>query len=185
MLLIRTRADIVAKHIPGLVARFPTASALAARKLRDVELALRPLGLRWRARRLHELAKVIQEEHGGRIPSDMRALLKLPGVGPYVASSTLAALTGRRVVLADTNTVRVAKRVAGLNLEGDVRRRKDVQAAIAGLMSGPTVATDWLAVLDLAATICTIRDPACTKCPIRASCAYGRRRTGTTTRTLP
>jgi A/G-specific adenine glycosylase len=107
------------------------------------------------------------------VPLDLELLLCLPGVGPYIASATLAALTGRSVVLTDTNTVRVAKRVAGLNAQGDIRRRNDVQAAIGSLMGGRTKATDWLAVIDLAATVCLVRDPRCAECPIHRLCAYG------------
>jgi A/G-specific adenine glycosylase len=107
------------------------------------------------------------------VPLNLELLLGLPGVGPYVASATLAALTGRSVVLTDTNTVRVAKRVAGLNAPGDVRRRNDVQAAIASLMGGRTGAADWLAVIDLAATVCLPRDPRCAECPIHSLCASG------------
>jgi A/G-specific adenine glycosylase len=137
-----------------------------------VEQALRPFGLRWRAQRLHELATTLVARHGGRVPREIEALLQLPGVGPYVASATLATLTGRAVLLTDTNTVRVAKRVAGLTVEGDTRRRKDVQTAITSLLNGPSRASDWLAVLDLAATVCTVRNPRCSSCPINRFCAY-------------
>jgi A/G-specific adenine glycosylase len=100
----------------------------------------------------------------------MTALLSLPGVGPYVASATLAAVTGEEVVLVDTNTVRVAKRVAGLTLRGDIRRRREVRAAITALLGGPADISDWLAVLDLAATVCLPRDPKCARCPIEMDC---------------
>jgi A/G-specific adenine glycosylase len=115
---------------------------------------------------------VVTDKHHGQVPTDLNALLDLPGVGPYIASATLSALTGQRVLLTDTNTVRVAKRVAGLKMEGDVRRRKEVQVAIATLMDGPTRAADWLAVLDLAATTCTPRQPRCPSCPINSLCFY-------------
>jgi A/G-specific adenine glycosylase len=173
MLLLRTRADIVAKHVGAVIEEFPTPQSMAVADLSDIEHALRPFGLRWRARRIHETARVLATTFGGEVPLDLELLLGLPGVGPYVASATLAALTGRSVVLTDTNTVRVAKRVAGLNVPGDVRRRNDVQAAIASLMGGQTRAADWLAVIDLAATVCLPRDPRCAECPINSLCAYG------------
>lgn len=174
MLLLRTRADIVAKNIGALVQRFPTADAMASQGSESVEESLRPLGLRWRAHRLHQLARVIADDYGGRIPLERRALLDLPGVGPYVASATLSKLTGEKVLLTDTNTVRVAKRVAGLGLEGDVRRRKVVQRAIASLMNGPAGSVEWHAILDLGATVCLPRKPLCAECPIVSLCAFGR-----------
>jgi A/G-specific adenine glycosylase len=170
MLLLRTRAETVARWIDELLERFPTPESMARVEAEAVADAFRPLGLRWRARRLHDLSRVLVERHGGQVPLEMTALLSLPGVGPYVASATLAALTGKNVVLVDTNTVRVAKRVAGLDLQGDVRRRREVREAIAALLGGPAGADDWLAVLDLAATICLPRDPQCTQCPIERDC---------------
>jgi A/G-specific adenine glycosylase len=173
MLLLRTRADVVARCIPAIIERFPTPKAMAGASGQDVEDSLRPLGLRWRAHRLHELAGVIVETYRGRVPLVYQDLIALPGVGPYVASATLSALTGSAVFLTDTNTVRVAKRVAGLRLEGDVRRRKAVQAAIGLLLGGESVLVDWLAVVDLAATVCLPRRPHCEKCPICDLCRYG------------
>jgi A/G-specific adenine glycosylase len=174
MLLLRTKAAQVAAHVDGIVERYPTPNALATQRLQVAEKAFRPLGLRWRARRLHECARVIVGEYGGTVPLSLDELLQLPGVGPYVAASTLASLTGVKVVLIDTNTVRVATRVAGVRLLGDIRRRRAVREAIGSLLGGPALARDWLAVLDLAATVCLPRVPKCQICPIRRHCAYGK-----------
>jgi A/G-specific adenine glycosylase len=179
MLLLRTRADIVAKHIGALIQRFPTAEAMASEGLAAVEESLRPLGLRWRAHRLHELSRVIADSYGGRVPVERKALLDLPGVGPYVASATLSKLTGEKVLLTDTNTVRVARRAAGLRLEGDIRRRNVVQKAIASLMNGPVGVVEWHAILDLGATVCVPRNPLCPECPIVSLCTFGRHEVGT------
>jgi A/G-specific adenine glycosylase len=175
---LRTRAETVARHLPDLIERFATPDALAREEPHAVEEALRPLGLKWRARRLHELAEVIVANHRGQVPLTYDELVQLPGVGPYVASTTLAASTERPVVLTDTNTVRVAARVSGLHLKGDIRRRKDVQHAISRLMNGPAELADWLAVLDLAATVCLPRNPRCFECPIGERCCVGSSRHG-------
>jgi A/G-specific adenine glycosylase len=172
MLLLRTRADIVARRIDEIIGRFPTPQAMANEDAWVIENSLAPFGLRWRARRLHELAQRIVTEHGGAVPLHMDALLDLPGVGPYVASATLAALTGRPVLLTDANTVRVAKRVAGITAQGDLRRRNDVQSAVASLLGGRATAADWLAVIDLAASVCAPRKPKCHECPIHRLCTY-------------
>lgn len=173
MLLLRTRANVVARRIPAIIERFPTPAAMADSNGHDVADWLRPFGLRWRAQRLHELAVVIVEKHRGHVPLIYDDLVALPGVGPYVASATLSALTGSPVLLTDTNTVRVANRVAGLRLEGDVRRRKAVQTAIGVLLAGESILADWLAVVDLAATVCLPRRPHCDICPICELCEYG------------
>jgi A/G-specific adenine glycosylase len=173
MLLLRTRAEIVAKRIDEIIRRYPTPAAMATEDSGVVEDSLGPFGLRWRARRLHELAQRIVTVHRGDVPVDLDSLLDLPGVGPYVASATLAALTGRPVLLTDTNTVRVAKRVAGITALGDLRRRSDMKLAVNSLLGGRANAADWLAVIDLAATVCRPRNPKCHECPIRQLCTYG------------
>jgi A/G-specific adenine glycosylase len=176
MLLLRTRRGTVARLVPSLVERFPTPERMANEDLESVDAALRPLGLRWRALKLHQLALSIVKEHGGLVPFDFDALTELPGVGPYVASATLSALTGQKVLLTDANTVRVAQRVAGLRLKGDVRRRKEVQLAISLLLGGKSTIDDWFGILDLAATVCRPVDPRCTSCPILSLCVSGRER---------
>jgi A/G-specific adenine glycosylase len=134
---------------------------------------LRPFGLVWRARKLHDCARVIVRDHGGEIPVDHEALLALPGVGTYVAAAVMTVVDDRRVVLVDTNTVRVATRVAGLYRAGDIRRRADVREAIEDLLGGAVLASDWWAVIDLSATLCRPRDPKCGECPLRGACSFG------------
>jgi A/G-specific adenine glycosylase len=177
-LLRRTRAEQVASLLPRILAEFPTPNSMAVAPLQDVQYALAPLGLRFRAAQLQQSAAIIVSTHDGQVPLDLDALMELPGVGPYVAAATLSMLTRRRVILTDTNTVRVAKRVSGVTRPGDIRRSKDLQSAIHDLLGGPATARAWWAVIDLAATICTPRNPDCTNCPIADLCITGSERTG-------
>jgi A/G-specific adenine glycosylase len=173
MLLRRTRAEQVAAHLPRVLSSYPNPGVMAAASMSEVRAALRSLGLVWRADTLKEAAEIIDREHAGCVPLDESALLSLPGVGPYVAYSLLARFTKQRVVLTDTNTVRVAVRVNGLSLRGDVRRRIRTQEALRGLLGGTATAADWWAVLDLAASTCTPRNPRCSRCPIVDHCLTG------------
>jgi A/G-specific adenine glycosylase len=173
MLLRRTRAEQVAKHLPAVLKRYPGPSDLAAATVAEVEDALRPFGLYWRARTLRSAASLLAQQFAAEIPRSIDELLELPGVGPYVAAATVAALSGEDVVLVDTNTVRVATRVAGLARRGDIRRRSDVRDAVRALLGGRAPAASWWAVLDLASAICSPKTPACPDCPIRDLCATG------------
>lgn len=173
MLLRRTRADQVARNLPRVLERYPGPKEMASASLADVEATLKPFGLYWRARTLHAAAARIVAEHSSAVPHSVEELVLLPGVGPYVAAATVAALADEDVVLVDTNTVRVATRVAGSYRAGDIRRRRDVQQAIHNLLGGPAPALAWWAVLDLAAAICTAGQPTCSACPIRDLCLTG------------
>ncbi len=174
MLLRRTRAAQVQQYLPGILASFPDAASMARAPIKLVRERLRPLGLTWRADSLKAAAEVITLEMAGEVPLTPEGLMKLPGVGPYVAFSTLAALTNADVVLTDTNTVRVALRVTGVEPRGDVRRRKATREAIRDVLGGPAPAADWWAVLDLAANTCRARAPLCPVCPIQPLCSTGR-----------
>lgn len=173
MLLRRTRADQVARQLPLIFDRFPTLEAMAESDWRSVQQALRPLGLRWRAKNIHACARELLQRHGGQVPLDAAALLALPGVGPYVARATVAALAGDQVVLVDANTVRIAGRVAGIDVRGDVRWRRDVRQSVEDLLGGEAKARAWWAVLDLAAEVCVVGTPRCELCPIRQLCVTG------------
>lgn len=174
MLLRRTRAEQVAKHLPVILSEFPTPSHLARATWPRVERMFRPMGLTWRTRTLHQAAKKIISRHAGDLPLKEEELRALPGVGPYVAAITMAGIAGRPVVLTDTNSVRVACRVRGIPLTGDIRRRRDVQIAIHDLLGGPAKARDWWNVFDLAQQVCLPANPHCTACPIAVHCITGK-----------
>lgn len=174
-LLRRTRADQVDHRIGEVLAKYPTPEAMARVATDAVRADLRSFGLQWRADNLAATARIITGDHGGRVPTDVDSLLALPGVGPYVAAATSAAVEGTSVFLVDTNTVRVATRVMGIYRRGDIRRQREVIAAVASLLHGPAPATDWWAVLDLGALICVPLEPRCTQCPIRADCVTGEK----------
>ena len=108
------------------------------------------------------------EHHGGAFPDDLDGLLALPGVGPYTARAVLAFAFERDVGVVDTNVGRVLARRAGR-----ASRRREVQAAADA--AGPP-GEGWAhnqAMLDLGATVCVARRPACERCPVLATCAWG------------
>ena len=173
-LLRRTKAAQVEHRIGEVLAKYPRPQVMAEAPREQVRQDLRSFGLRWRADNLADTSRVITDTLGGNVPTRVDVLMTLPGVGPYVAAATSATVSDSEVSLIDTNTVRVATRVAGVWAKGDIRRRAEVIAAVDDLLGGTAPAKDWWAVLDLAALICTVRDPRCHQCPLRPSCAFGR-----------
>jgi A/G-specific adenine glycosylase len=164
----------VEHRIGEVLAKYPTPQAMAHASQEAVRADLLSFGLTWRADNLAASARVITREHDGQVPTDTDALLALPGVGPYVASATVAAVEGTSVLLIDTNTVRVATRVSGIHRRGDIRRQRDVIGAVESLLGGAALARDWWAVLDLGALLCTPLNPRCNGCPIQADCLTGQ-----------
>jgi A/G-specific adenine glycosylase len=166
-MLQQTQVARVVPRYAAFLERFPTAAACAAAPLADVVRAWAGLGYNRRAVDLHRLATAVVERHGGRLPADVAALLALPGVGAYTARAVLAFAFGADVGVLDTNAARVLARTAGRRLAA--REAQDRADALVPAGDG------WAwnqAVLDLGATVCTARTPACTACPVTASCAW-------------
>lgn len=156
------------------LARWPDPAALAAEPPAEAIRMWGRLGYPRRALRLRECAVAVVERHGGRVPSDLEALLALPGVGSYTARAVAAFAYGQRHPVVDTNVRRlVARAVAGLPDAGPATRPADLVATADLLPNEPArAARASAAFMELGALICTARSPRCADCPLAAVCAW-------------
>jgi A/G-specific adenine glycosylase len=156
------------------LARWPTPAALAAGTPGEAVRAWGKLGYPRRALRLHECARALVERHGGEVPSDVDALLGLPGVGAYTARAVAAFAFGQRQPVVDTNVRRVVARAfTGQRETGPPSTARDLAAVEALLPAAPAVAARAsVALMELGALVCTARQPRCGECPLRLSCAW-------------
>lgn len=168
LMLQQTQVARVLPRFDGFMARWPTPAACARAPLSEVVQAWSGLGYNRRAVNLHRCAQLLVERHGGLLPDDLDALLKLPGVGPYTARAVLvfAFEVGGHGVL-DTNAARVLARWQGRSLSP----REAQAAADAAVPDG--LAWAWnQAILDLGATVCRARQPRCHECPVASTCSW-------------
>jgi A/G-specific adenine glycosylase len=108
-------------------------------------------------------------EHGSRFPADEAALRKLPGIGAYTAAAIAAIAFGRRAVVVDGNVERVVARLH--TVEQSLPQARPAIRALTDAMTPKEVPGDFAqAMMDLGATICTPRNPACGICPLREGC---------------
>ena len=150
------------------VDRFPDATACAAAPRGEVIALWAGLGYNRRAVQLHGAAGVICTRHHGQVPDRLADLLELPGVGPYTARAVLAFAFERDTGVVDTNAARVlARAVAGRALD-----RVEAQNLADGIVPPGRAWPHNQAMLDLGATYCSTRRPACLRCPVAASCAW-------------
>jgi DNA (cytosine-5)-methyltransferase 1 len=169
LLLTRSRpeqADAVFDQLRRLA---PTPTDLL--KLKHPEVALTEIGVSERAGNLVDVADQLVERFGGAVPEDDMDLRTLPGVGDGVCTAVLTFGFGRRQVLLDRTTARVAGRVSG---NEDTRRfqlRLDLHR-FAG-STGADAAFNR-ALLDLGREICQPERPRCAICPVSQDCATGR-----------
>ncbi len=152
------------------LALFPNPSACAAAPLGEVLRLWQGLGYNRRARNLHRAAVAVVERHGGRIPPGLDDLLALPGVGAYTARAVQAFAFEQDVGVVDTNAGRVlARAVAGRPVTAaEAQRLVDAMVPVGG---------GWVfnqALLDLGASVCVSRAPACGVCPIQRRCRWAR-----------
>jgi A/G-specific adenine glycosylase len=172
-MLQQTTVATVKPRFAAFVARFPTLEALAAADERDVLHAWQGLGYYRRARALHACARAIVERHGGEVPGEETALLGLPGIGPYTASAIRAIVHGAPSVPVDGNVLRVMARLHGVEtpLPAAVPELRDLAAGLSCADRPGQVAQ---ALMDLGATVCRPRRPACLVCPWRPACRAHR-----------
>ena len=180
IMLQQTQVTTVLGYYARFLERFPTVAALAEAPVEDVLALWSGLGYYARARNLHRCAQVVAREHGGRFPGSAAALAGLPGIGRSTAAAIAAFCFGERVAILDGNVKRVLARQ--LAYERDLAQAAaekalwDIAAGLlpdapAGEPLHAAMAAYTQGLMDLGATVCTIRRPACDACPVAATCA--------------
>ena len=147
---------------------------MADAKLDVIRRFIRPLGLHYRANELIRLAKTLRKRHKGVVPTDLGALLSLPGVGDYAARAVLTFAYEKQVAMVDTNVARFLLRyfnLAGPKTQNPARSR-DLLALARGLLPAGRARDFNLAILDLCAAHCLASAPLCVRCPLQSRCAF-------------
>jgi A/G-specific adenine glycosylase len=166
-MLQQTRVDTVVPYYERFLARFPTLDALAAADEEDVLRLWAGLGYYARARNLKRAAEAVAREHGGELPREAEALASLPGVGRYTVGALRSIAFGERAALVDGNVRRVLSRLAGRRELADEDAWRLAEALVPAQEPG-----EWnQALMELGATVCTPRKPACLVCPVADFCA--------------
>lgn len=174
VMLQQTTVAAVAGYFLRFTSRWPTVADLAAADDADVMAAWAGLGYYARARNLLACARAVVADHGGRFPDGEAALRALPGIGDYTAASVAAIAFGRPAVVVDANIERVIARHRLIETPLPMAKR-EIRAALAPLVPADRPGDFAQALMDLGATICTPRAPACSICPLTADCrARGR-----------
>jgi len=171
VMLQQTQVSTVLGYYAGFMHRFPDVQALAAAPLDEVLALWSGLGYYSRARNLHRCAQVVVADHGARFPATAAALAGLPGIGRSTAAAIAAFCFGERAAILDGNVKRVLTRALGfagdLAQAGEERR---LWALAEALLPAQGVDVYTQGLMDLGATVCSLRRPACERCPLAAVC---------------
>lgn len=175
IMLQQTQVATVIPYFQRFMERFPHVVALADAPIDEVLHLWTGLGYYARARNLHAAAKRVRDEFAGSFPASFEEIASLPGIGRSTAGAILSLALDQRHPILDGNVKRVLGRVFGI--EGNAAERQ-VELALWTVAEACTpregVATYTQAIMDLGATLCTRRRPACAVCPLAQMCVARR-----------
>ena len=168
-MLQQTQVATVIPYFYAFVEKFPTIECLAQAPIDEVLHRWSGLGYYARARNLHKTAKIIVEQ--GRFPDKLDELMALPGIGLSTAGAILSIGFKKSYPILDGNVKRVLTRFKAVSgWPGNSQVNKELWAISAHLTPVDRVADYTQAIMDLGATICTRRKPACGDCPFESHC---------------
>lgn len=175
IMLQQTQVSSVLAYFPRFLIRFPDVQSLAAASLDDVLALWSGLGYYSRARNLYRCAQQVMAVHGGQFPLSAELLQTLPGIGRSTAAAIASFCYGERAAILDANVKRVLTRVLGfgadLALAANERALWDQATALLPAQAGlDTMPRYTQGLMDLGATVCSPRQPACLLCPVQPVC---------------
>lgn len=165
-LLQRTAYGHVLNVYEDFIERFPNTKSLGEVGVSDIEKTIRRLGLqRRRAVQLKTISLTILNKYGGEIPSNREDLLKLHGIGDYVANAILCFAFGQDIPVVDVNVRRVVSRYFGWKKLKD----KKIEKRLSNLIPKGKGKQFNLGMIDFSALICS-RKPKCRRCFLSDLC---------------
>lgn len=165
------RVNIVCRE---LFTRFPTPEAMAAGELAEIEAIVRPCGLyHTKAQNILDASRMLIEEFGGEMPSDMDALLRFPGVGRKIANLLRGDLFSLPAIVADTHCIRICGRF-GMYPESQKDPVK-VEKILSALVEPAEQSDLCHRLVQFGRDVCTARAPKCSTCPLQQLCEKGKK----------
>jgi A/G-specific adenine glycosylase len=171
VMLQQTQVATVLGYYARFMAQFPDVQSLAAAPLDEVLALWSGLGYYSRARNLHRCAQAVVQQHDGRFPPSAQALATLPGIGRSTAAAIAAFCFGERAAILDGNVKRVLTRALGFDADlSQAAAERALWARAEALLPPRDVEVYTQGLMDLGATVCTLRRPDCARCPLQPQC---------------
>ncbi|MBT5855806.1 A/G-specific adenine glycosylase, partial [bacterium] len=172
VMLQQTQVVTVIPYFNRFIDAFPTIQELANADLQQVLKLWEGLGYYSRARNLQKAAKFVCEDLQGVFPSTYKALMELPGVGPYIAAAIISIAFDTPVPVVDGNVLRVFTRYWGIDDDiRDAKVRKTLFDRLTPYIESSRDPSSFnQGIMELGALICSPKSPDCSVCPIREEC---------------
>ena len=169
-MLHRTRAEQVVPVYETFLKKYPIVDVLANADELEIKKVTEHLGLHWRSGHFIRAAKYVIKNFDGEFPDKRKDLLKIPGVGDYVAGAILTVCFNKPEYVVDSNIARFINRFYGLKLKGEIRRKKQIIDISKELFNIKEPGTFLFAILDFTFKTCKARTPDCENCILNISC---------------
>jgi len=173
IMLQKTRAENIVPTYRKFIRKYPDFESLSRADIQEIKRIVGVLGLsNMRARNLLRVGQEVVKN--GRIPRNREQLLKIPGVGPYIANAFLLYAYNERLPVVDTNVRRLYGRIFSFESKKDPRRDKNVWIFAEKLLPICNYKEFTWALMDFCASVCKPKNPLCRSCPISDICDYGQ-----------
>ena len=170
VMLQQTQVETALPYFERFINEFPSVQELARANEERVLTLWAGLGYYNRARNLMSAARLVAENHDGKVPSDYDALIELPGVGRYMAGAILSIAFNKPYPVVDGNVRRVLSRIYGWT-EDNPESLWDAAARIVR-QAEPRLVNQ--ALMELGAKVCSFKSPRCLVCPLQSNCVASR-----------
>ncbi len=170
VMLQQTTVPAVVPYYKEWLSQFPDVQTLGASPLQQVLKVWQGLGYYQRAKNLHRSARILMDEHRGKIPEDYERLIKLPGFGPYTTAAVLSIAFDKPFPVIDANVRRVWMRIMGMRKESNPKVDKDILGFMKPFLPRTKMGIFNQAVMELGSLVCRPKSPHCLLCPVQESC---------------
>ena len=175
IMLQQTQVATVESYFLRFQESFPSIETLASAEEQDVLRYWEGLGYYRRARQLHEAAKVLTDEYGGKFPRDSESVRALPGIGRYTAGAILSIAFDAREPILEANTIRLFCRLlAYRGMPTTSEGQRTLWAMAEAVLPQRGAGTFNQALMELGSQVCTPKTPDCSKCPVAELCEAKR-----------
>lgn len=170
IMLQQTQVVTVIEYFNRFLENYPTVMELANSDEEHVFKLWEGLGYYSRAKNLLRCARIIKNQYDGEFPEDFKALMDLPGIGPYTAGAIMSIAFQKKIPAVDGNVMRVISRAYALGMDiSDSRNRIFFENRVMEIM--PEDPRNFnQALMELGARVCTPKTPACEVCPVSKHC---------------
>ncbi len=170
VMLQQTRAIVVIEYFERWMATYPSIESLSQAPIEALIKLWEGLGYYNRVRNIQKASHYFMEQHGGQIPADRQALLKVPGLGPYTVGAILSFAFQKKQAAVDGNVARVISRYHAFKEEiSSVKARRQLELFTQDFLPEKEPSIVMEALIELGAVVCS-KTPQCLRCPLQSGC---------------